>query len=109
MDMKRAISFVAITLSLSLSGCADMQKQASAYMPGASTQPAASTVAMEGGQKVQYIPGTGQNSVATTNSGTNQNTEESSFLGDMVKSATDSVKSEATSSVRSAVRGMFSR
>ena len=108
MDMKRAISFAAITLTLSLSGCADMQKQASAYMPGATSQPAASTVAMEGGQKVQYIPGTGQNSVAT-NSGTNQNTEESSFLGDMVKSATDSVKSEATSGVRSAVRGMFSR
>ena len=85
-----------------------MQKQASAYMPGATSQPAASTVAMEGGQKVQYIPGTGQNSVAT-NSGTNQNEEESSFLGDMVKSATDSVKSEATSGVRSAVRGMFSR
>ncbi|MQT34232.1 hypothetical protein [Pseudomonas helleri] len=106
--MKRAISFAAITLTLSLSGCADMQKQASAYMPGATSQPAASTVAMEGGQKVQYIPGTGQNSVAT-NSGTNQNEEESSFLGDMVKSATDSVKSEATSGVRSAVRGMFSR
>ena len=104
MDMKRAISFAAITLTLSLSGCADMQKQASAYMPGATSQP----VAMEGGQKVQYIPGTGQNNVAT-NSGTNQNTEESSFLGDMVKSATDSVKSEATSGVRSAVRGMFSR
>ena len=108
MDMKRAISFVAITLTLSLSGCADMQKQASAYMPGATSQPAASTVAMEGGQKVQYIPGTGQNSVAT-NSGTSQSEEESSFLGDMVKSATDSVKSEATSGVRSAVRGMFSR
>lgn len=106
--MKRAISFAAITLTLSLSGCADMQKQASAYMPGATSQPAASTVAMEGGQKVQYIPGTGQNSVAT-NAGTNQNEEESSFLGDMVKSATDSVKSEATSGVRSAVRGMFSR
>ena len=106
--MQRAISFAAITLTLSLSGCADMQKQASAYMPGATSQPAASTVAMEGGQKVQYIPGTGQNSVAT-NSGTNQNEEESSFLGDMVKSATDSVKSEATSGVRSAVRGMFSR
>ena len=106
--MKRAISFAAITLTLILSGCADMQKQASAYMPGATSQPAASTVAMEGGQKVQYIPGTGQNNVAT-NSGTNQNTEESSFLGDMVKSATDSVKSEATSGVRSAVRGMFSR
>lgn len=108
MDMKRAISFAAITLSLSLSGCADLQNQASGYLPGATAQPA-STVAMEGGQKVQYIPGTGQNRVATTNSGTNQNTEESSFLGDMVKSATDSVKSEATSSVRSAVRGMFSR
>ena len=106
--MKRAISFVAITLSLSLSGCADLQNQASGYLPGATSQPAASTVAMEGGQKVQYIPGTGQNSVAT-NSGTNQNEEESSFLGDMVKSATDSVKSEATSGVRSAVRGMFSR
>lgn len=108
MDMKRAISFAAITLSLSLSGCADLQNQASGYLPGATSQPAASTVAMEGGQKVQYIPGTGQNSVAT-NSGTNQNEEESSFLGDMVKSATDSVKSEATSGVRSAVRGMFSR
>ena len=107
--MKRSLSLAAITVILSLTGCADMQKQASAYIPGATSQPAASTVAMEGGQKVQYIPGTGQNSVATTNSGTNQNTEESSFLGDMVKSATDSVKSEATSSVRSAVRGMFSR
>ncbi|WP_338580204.1 hypothetical protein [Pseudomonas sp. ML2-2023-6] len=105
--MKRAISFVAITFSLSLSGCADLQNQASGYLPGATAQPA-STVAMEGGQKVQYIPGTGQNSVAT-NAGTNQNEEESSFLGDMVKSATDSVKSEATSGVRSAVRGMFSR
>lgn len=107
--MKRAISFAATTLTLSLSGCADLQNQASSYMPGASTQPAARTVAMEGGQKVQYIPGTGQNSVATTNNGTSQNSEESSFLGDMVKSATDSVKSEATSGVRSAVRGMFSR
>ena len=107
--MKRSLSLAAITVILSLTGCADMQKQASAYIPGATSQPAASTVAMEGGQKVQYIPGTGQNSVATTNSGTNQNTEESSFLGDMVKSATDSVKSEATSGVRSAVRGMFSR
>ena len=109
MDMKRSLSLAAITVILSLTGCADMQKQASAYIPGATSQPAASTVAMEGGQKVQYIPGTGQNSVATTNSGTNQNTEESSFLGDIVKSATDSVKSEATSGVRSAVRGMFSR
>lgn len=107
--MKRSLSLAAITVILSLTGCADMQKQASAYIPGATSQPAASTVAMEGGQKVQYIPGTGQNSVATTNSGTNQNTEESSFLGDIVKSATDSVKSEATSGVRSAVRGMFSR
>ena len=106
--MKRAISFVAITLSLSLSGCADLQNQASSYMPGATSQPA-STVVMEGGQKVQYIPGTGQNTMASTNNGTNQNAEESSFLGDMVKSATDSVKSEATSGVRSAVRGMFSR
>lgn len=109
MDMKRSLSLAAITVILSLTGCADMQKQASAYIPGATSQPAASTVAMEGGQKVQYIPGTGQNSVATTNSGTNQNTEESSFLGDIMKSATDSVKSEATSGVRSAVRGMFSR
>ena len=107
--MKRSLSLAAITVILSLTGCADMQKQASAYIPGATSQPAASTVAMEGGQKVQYIPGTGQNSVATTNSGTSQNSEESSFLGDMVKSATDSVKSEATSGVRSAVRGMFSR
>jgi len=107
--MKRSLSLAAITVILSLTGCADMQKQASAYIPGATSQPAASTVAMEGGQKVQYIPGTGQNSVATTNSGTNQNTEESSFLGDIMKSATDSVKSEATSGVRSAVRGMFSR
>lgn len=107
--MKRAFSFVSIAAILTLTGCADLQNQASAYMPGATSQPAAATVATEGGQKVQYIPGTTQNSVTTTGTGTNQATEESSFLGDMVKSATDTVKSEATSTVRSTVRGMFSR
>lgn len=111
--MKRAISFAAAVMVLSLTGCADMQKQASGYLPSSSSQQPAQ-VAVEGGQPVQYIPGTGTGkSVTTTRAGTsyqaNANTEESSFMGDMVKTATDSLKSEATSGVRSTVRGLFSR
>lgn len=112
--MKRAISFAAVAIVMSLTGCADMQKQASGYLPGSSSQQPAQ-VAVEGGQPVQYIPGTGTGkSVTTTRAGTSyqastSNGEESSFMGDMVKSATDSLKSEATSGVRSTVRGLFSR
>ncbi|MBJ2280180.1 hypothetical protein JFT58_18035 [Pseudomonas sp. MF6767] len=108
--MKRAISFAATLTILSLTGCADLQQQASGYMPG--SQPAQPTVASyEGGQQVQFIPGNAKTTntsyqAANTNASGQQ---ESSFMGDMVKSATDTMKSEASSTVRSTVRGLFSR
>ncbi|WP_122286855.1 hypothetical protein [Pseudomonas syringae group genomosp. 3] len=112
--MKRAISFAAIITTLSLTGCADLQKQASGYMPG--SQPAQPAVASyEGGQQVQFIPGNAKNTNTNTNTSYQANNtnasgqQESSFMGDMVKSATDTMKSEASSTVRSTVRGLFSR
>ena len=107
--MKRSLSLAAIIVVASLSGCADLQKQAGSYMPG--SQPAQPAVASyEGGQQVQFIPGNAKASSsyqATTNTGNGQ--QETSFMGDMMKSATDTVKSEASSTVRSTVRGLFSR
>lgn len=110
MDMKRAISFAAVATILSLTGCADLQKQASSYMPG--SQPAQPTTASyEGGQQVQFIPGNAKSTTTSyqANSTNASGQQETSFMGDMMKSATDSVKSEATSTVRSTVRGLFSR
>ena len=95
-------------MSLALTGCADLQSQASGYLPGASSQTQA--VVMEGGQQVQYIPGTGRTANTSYQANTsNGQSGESSFVGDMMKSATDTLKSEASSTVRSTVRGMFSR
>ncbi|WP_147473272.1 hypothetical protein [Pseudomonas coronafaciens] len=109
--MKRSLSFAAIVVVASLSGCADLQQQASGYLP--SSQPSQPQVASyEGGQQVQFIPGNAKASTsyqATTNTGTGTGQQESSFMGDMMKSATDTVKSEASSTVRSTVRGLFSR
>lgn len=109
MDMKTlTFAVVVSSLALALTGCADLQNQAQGFMPG--TQQQGSQVAQyEGGQQVQYIKGTGQSantSYQANNAGSGQ---ESSFMGDMVKSATDTLKSEASSTVRSTVRGMFSR
>ncbi|KTB91559.1 hypothetical protein AO073_01415 [Pseudomonas syringae ICMP 11293] len=107
--MKRSLSLFAVVSILSLTGCADLQQQASAYMPG--SQPAqATTAGYEGGQQVQFIPGNAKatnTSYQANNAGGTQ--QDSGFMGDMMKTATDSVKSEAGSSVRSAVRGLFSR
>ena len=110
--MKRSLSIAAIVVVASLSGCADLQKQASGYLP--SSQPAQPAVSSyEGGQQVQFIPGNAKTSTSyqanntTTTNGTGQ--QESSFMGDMMKSATDTMKSEASSTVRSTVRGLFSR
>lgn len=76
-------------------------------MPG--TQQQGTQVAQyEGGQPVQYIQGTAKPATSYQANNTTQQGE-SSFMGDMVKSATDSLKSEASSTVRSTVRGMFSR
>ncbi|KPY65376.1 hypothetical protein ALQ88_02575 [Pseudomonas savastanoi] len=110
MDMKRAISFAAIITTLSLTGCADLQQQASSYMPG--SQPAQPAVASyEGGQQVQFIPGNAKttNTSYQANNAGSTNTQETSLMGDMVKSATDTMRSEASSTVRSTVRGLFSR
>ena len=109
--MKLSFLMVATaSLAVGLVGCADLQHQASGYLPGATQQPTqAQAVAYEGGQQVQYIPGTGQSGSASNRSNAASNTQEDSLVGDMMKSATDSFKSEATSGIRSAVRGMFSR
>jgi hypothetical protein len=112
--MKRAILMVcAAGLAVSMFGCADLQKQASGYLPagGGSAQNQPQAVAVEGGQPVQFIPGTGTGRTSTqaTNYQANATKEEPSFMGDLMKTATDSVKSEAGSTVRSTVRGLFSR
>lgn len=106
--MKRSLSIAAIVVVASLSGCADLQKQASGYLPSSQpSQPAVSSY--EGGQQVQFIPGNAKTSTSyqANNAGASQ--QDSSFVGDMMKTATDSVKSEASSTVRSTVRGLFSR
>ncbi|RMO65451.1 hypothetical protein ALQ37_200228 [Pseudomonas syringae pv. aptata] len=109
--MKRAVSFAVVATILTLTGCADLQKQAGAYMPG--SQPAQPTTASyEGGQQVQFIPGNAKatnTSYQANNTSTANGQQDSSFIGDMMKTATDSVKSEAGSTVRSTVRGLFSR
>lgn len=108
--MKRAVSFAVVATILTLTGCADLQKQAGAYMP--SSQPAQPTTgSYEGGQQVQFIPGNAKatNTSYQANNSTANGQQDSSFLGDMMKTATDSVKSEAGSTVRSTVRGLFSR
>ncbi|MEN4750766.1 hypothetical protein ABEH28_13465 [Pseudomonas sp. Ps21-P2] len=109
--MKRSLSLAVIVAVASLSGCADLQKQASGYMPGSQpTQP--TTASYEGGQQVQFIPGNAKatnTSYQANNTGTANGQQDSSFIGDMMKTATDSVKSEAGSTVRSTVRGLFSR
>lgn len=113
--MKRVISMVCVAgLAVAMVGCADLQKQASGYLPAgagsAQNQPQA--VAVEGGQPVQYIPGTGTGKATTRANSSyqaNATTEEPSFMGDLMKTATDSVKSEAGSTVRSTVRSLFSR
>lgn len=108
MDMKTlTFAVVVSSLALALTGCADLQNQAQGFMPG--TQAQGTQVAQyEGGQPVQYIQGTAKSATSyQANNSTQQG--ESSFMSDMVKSATDTLKSEASSTVRSSVRGMFSR
>ncbi|MFI3044516.1 hypothetical protein [Pseudomonas coronafaciens] len=109
--MKRSLSLAAVVVVATLSGCADLQKQASGYMPG--SQPAqVNQVGYEGGQQVQFIPGNAKatnTSYQANNTSTANGQQDSSFIGDMMKTATDSVKSEAGSTVRSTVRGLFSR
>ncbi|WP_154232469.1 hypothetical protein [Pseudomonas syringae] len=108
--MKRSLSLAAIVVVTTLSGCADLQKQASGYLP--SSQPAQPAVSSyEGGQQVQFIPGNAKTSTSyqANNAGNGTGQQETSFMGDMMKSATDTMKSEASSTVRSTVRGLFSR
>ncbi|WP_044423330.1 hypothetical protein [Pseudomonas syringae group genomosp. 3] len=95
--MKRAISFAAIITTLSLTGCADLQHQASAYMPG--SQPAQPAVpSYEAGQQVQFISGNAKPPATSyqANKTNASGQQDSSFMGDMVKSATDTMKSEAS-------------
>lgn len=107
MDMKTTLTaLIASSLALALTGCADLAQQANGYLPGAQNTP--QVAQYEGGQPVQYIQGTAKPATSYQANNTS-NQQESSFMGDMVKSATDTLKSEASSTVRSTVRGMFSR
>lgn len=100
-------ALIASSLALALTGCADLAQQANGYLPGAQNTP--QVAQYEGGQQVQYIKGNAQPANTSYQANNTSNQQESSFMGDMVKSATDTLKSEASSTVRSTVRGMFSR
>lgn len=103
--MKQTVMTLLTAVGLvTLGGCAELQQQAGAFLPQ-QNQPQ-QAVATEGGQQVQTL-GTAQ-----SNQGTTQNTvaqEGSSMVSDMTKEATSTLKNEVSSSIRSAIRGAFSR
>lgn len=104
--MKRATCLAAMAMTLALTGCAELQ-QASGLVPASQPQAQPQAMANQGTQQVQPA-----NTAVTTQAPANNqvaaaSAEESSFVGDMVKAAGDTVKSEASSTVRSTIRGIF--
>ncbi|WP_339414746.1 hypothetical protein [Pseudomonas sp. RL_105y_Pfl1_103] len=102
--MKQAVMTVAVLgfSMLGLTGCAELQKQAGAFLPQQSQQ----QTAVEGGQPVQTL-GTSQSNPGAPRNAVAQ--EDSSIMSDMTKEATSTLKNEVGSSIRSAIRGVFSR
>lgn len=100
--MKQAVMAVALGIGVSgMVGCAELQQQAGAFLP--QQQQALST---EGGQTVKTL------GVPQSNQGPAQNTvaqEGSSVVSDMTKEASSTLQNEVSSSIRSAIRGAFSR
>lgn len=102
--MKQAVMALVAGLGLALGGCADMQRQASGFMP--SPHASSQQVAYEGGQPVQSL-GAGQAVPSRTGAQRDSSDEGSSFVTDLAKDAASSLKNEVSSSVRSAIRGAF--
>lgn len=96
--MKQAVMALVLGCGVAgISGCAEMQQQAGSLL-GQPAQP--QQVAMEGGQAVQTLGGVQSSAVAQ---------EGSSMASDMTKEAASTLKNEVSSSIRSAIRGAFSR
>lgn len=102
--MKQAVMALVLGCGVAgVTGCAEMQQQAGSLL-GQPAQP--QQVAMEGGQPVQTLGG-GQSSQGTVQNAVAQ--EGSSMASDMTKEAASTLKNEVSSSIRSAIRGAFSR
>ncbi|WP_141537445.1 hypothetical protein [Pseudomonas lurida] len=103
--MKQTVKAVLIGLGVvAVAGCAELQQQAGAFLPQ-QNQPQQNS--LEGGQQVKTIGGTG----GAASSGSIQQgvaDEGSSLVGDLVKEAGSTAKSQISGSIRSAIRGAFS-
>ncbi|MFL1500580.1 hypothetical protein ACI77N_05120 [Pseudomonas sp. S191] len=101
--MKQVVTVLVVGASVVLmAGCAEIQRQAGAFLPQQDRQ----QIGTEGGQPVQTL-GTGH-----SNQGSAQNAvaqEGSSVVSDVTKEAAGTLKNEVSSSIRSAIRGAFSR
>lgn len=99
--MKQIAMVVALGLGIvGITGCAELQQQVGTFLP---QQQQSGT---EGGQAVQTL-GAGR-----SNQGSAQNAvaqEGSSVVSDVTKEAAGTLKNEVSSSIRSAIRGAFSR
>ncbi|MBW9242143.1 hypothetical protein [Pseudomonas paracarnis] len=88
--MKQIVMSVLLGLGVvGMTGCAELQQQAGSLLPQQNQSNAS----------VTSTTGTAQQTVAD---------EGSSFLGDMVKEASNTAKSQVSSSIRSTIRGAFS-
>lgn len=89
--MKQTVMSVLLGLGVvGMTGCAELQQQAGSLLPQQNQSNAGS---------VPSTTGTAQQTVAD---------EGSSFLGEMVKEASSTAKSQVSSSIRSTIRGAFS-
>lgn len=102
--MKQVVMAVSVGLGLlALTGCAELQQQGGGFL---SQQNQPQQVAMEGGQPVQTL-GSSRSQGSSVRGSTDQG--ESSFVSDMAKEATGTLKNEVSSSIRSAIRGALGR
>lgn len=102
--MKQVVMALVVGFGVaSMTGCADMQQQAGSFLGQSNQAPQA---AVEGGQPVQTLGG-GQSNQGTVQNAVAQ--EGSSMASDMAKEAASTMKDEVSSSIKSAIRGVFSR
>lgn len=101
--MKQAVMALALGYGVAgMTGCAELQQQAGSFLPQQEQQ----QTGTEGGQPVQTL-GVAQNNQASSQNAVAQ--EGSSVVSDVTKEATSTLKNEVSSSIRSAIRGAFSR
>lgn len=100
--MKQVVMAVALGVGIvGVTGCAELQQQAGVLFPQQQQ-----SVQTEGGQPVQAL------GASQSNQGSVQKTvvqEGSSVVSDVTKEAAGTLKNEVSSSIRSAIRGAFSR